>query len=179
MARYDLHEKAAVLVRDAGGKLVGRTRLQKVAFLTQLAGFPSEFSFEYRHYGPYSEDLAEAMEIAAGLRLVAEEEQKAAWGGRYSIYRTDSPLAQGASSHDQEAFIHAAASVGAIELELAATAAYLYAREGIGRITDGDPWEETRRRKPEKAADGRLAKAKRAYGRLRALQTPMPLPAIL
>ena len=66
---YDLHEKAAALVRDAGGKLVGRTRLQKVAYLTQLAGFARDFPFEYRHYGPYSEELAEAMEIASGSTL--------------------------------------------------------------------------------------------------------------
>ena len=68
MMGYDLHVKAAAIVRDAGGRLVGRTRLQKVAYLTQLAGFAGDFPFEYRHYGPYSEDLAEAMEIAVGPR---------------------------------------------------------------------------------------------------------------
>ena len=48
---------------------MGRTRLQKVAYLTQLAGFAGDFPFEYRHYGPYSEELAEATEIAVGLKI--------------------------------------------------------------------------------------------------------------
>jgi hypothetical protein len=40
-----------------------------------------------------------------------------------------------------------------------------------------DPWEETARRKPEKAAKF-LAKAKVLYEKLRSVQTPKPLPAI-
>ena len=80
------HVAAARIVQDAGGELVGRTRLQKVAFLMQLAGFDQSFSFEYRHYGPYSEDLSEAMDIAVLLGPVDEVERVADWGGRYSIY---------------------------------------------------------------------------------------------
>ena len=60
----------------------------------------------------------------------------------------------------------------AVELELAATALFL-AKEGFP-----DPWTETARRKPEKADAGRLAKAKQLYDRLRAIQTPHPLPAL-
>src|SRR3546814_13860554 len=81
MSEYKLHQSAAALVRDAGGELVGRTRLQKVAYLTQLAGFADDFQFDYRHFGPFSEELAEAMEIAAGLRFVVEEERHTEWGG--------------------------------------------------------------------------------------------------
>src|ERR1043166_7201441 len=84
----DAHLRAAKFVRDAGGVLVGRTRLQKVSYLTQLAGYAAGFDFEYRHYGPYSDELASAMEIATGLGLVREEEKRAEWGGRYSIYRS-------------------------------------------------------------------------------------------
>ena len=72
----------------------------------------------------------------------------------------------------------AAAQIGPIELELAATAAFLYADEGIGRNREGDPWIETARRKPEKAEGGRLERAKLEYGRLRAVTTPIPLPPI-
>ena len=86
MPGLEPHLAAARLVRDAGGELVGRTRLQKIAFLMQLAGFGDDFSFEYHHYGPYSEDLAQAMEIAVALGPVKEEERVADWGGRYSIY---------------------------------------------------------------------------------------------
>ena len=173
----DAHLRAARIICDAGGALVGRTRLQKVSYLTELAGFPGGFEFEYRHYGPFSDDLASAMEIATGLGLVEEEERRAEWGGRYSIYRSTDRTPP-SNDNSQVQFVTAAAKIGAIELELAATAAFLYADEGIGRNRSGDPWAETARRKPDKAGDGRLERAKTAYRRLRALSTPEPLPPI-
>ena len=63
-------------------------------------------------------------------------------------------------------------SADAVELELAATAAYL-AYEGFSY-----PWGETKRRKPDKADFGRLDKAKQLYARLLRVPTPNPLPAI-
>jgi hypothetical protein len=168
---------AARIVRDAGGTLVGRTRLQKVAYLAQLAGFGQEFEFEYRHYGPYSEDLARGMIIASGLGLVQEEEQRANWGGKYSIYRA-TDHAPAADDECRAHFVTAAAEVGAIELELAATAAFLYVEEGIGRTRGGDPWSETAERKPEKVLEGRLNRAKAAYRKLRTMRTPRELPPI-
>lgn len=179
MARYDLHERAASIVRDAGGRIIGRTRLQKVAYLSQLAGFTRDFPFEYRHYGPFSEELAEAMEIASGVALVNEDERATDWGGWYSVYSVE-PLADITvhSDANRERFVATAAAIGAIELELAATAAYLYAEEGIGDGVDGDPWEETARRKPDKSGQGRIERAKRAYRELQKLKTPTPLPPI-
>ncbi len=161
---------AARIVCDAGGKIVGRTRLQKIAYLMELAGLGDGFVFQYRHYGPYSEDLSMAIREAKLFDLVEEEERPAQWGGHYSIYTT-----RGESSAvvARTAFASTAARIGAIELELAATAAYLYAVEGRE-----DPWEETRRRKPEKARDGRLERAKEAYQNLQALHTPSPLPRL-
>ena len=172
---YDLHEKAATIVRDAGGRLVGRTRLQKVAYLTQLAGFGRDFPFEYRHYGPYSEDLAEAMEIAVGLDIVTEEEAMSASGSWYSVYSTDRTN----GDSDRARFISAASEIGAIELELAATAAYLYVEEGCRGGNSGDPWKITAQRKPSKAADGRLRKAKIAYSKLLRIAPPKSLPVIV
>lgn len=173
----DAHLRAARFVRDAGGALVGRTRLQKVAYLAKLAGFSGGFEFEYRHYGPFSDDLASGMEIATGLGLVHEEEKRAEWGGRYSIYRSTDRTPLSLDSR-QVRFVTAAAQIGAVELELAATAAFLYSDEGIGRGQSGDPWAETARRKPDKAGDGRLERARAAYRRLRALPTPEALPPI-
>jgi hypothetical protein len=176
MSRYDRHLRAARIVREAGGELVGRTRLQKVVFLTQLAGFGDEFDFEYRHYGPFSEDLATGIEIAAGLHVVDEEEKRADWGGWYSIYRTTEET-PAVASLDRSRFVAAAAQIGAIELELAATAAFLYAKEGIVPPR-GDPWEATCQLKPDKASHGRLALAKAAYRKLQKLPTPKKLPPI-
>jgi uncharacterized protein len=174
MTTRDPHVLATRIVRDAGGELVGRTRLQKVAYLTQLAGFSADFRFEYRHYGPFSEDLARGVEIASAFGDIQEEERRAEWGGRYSIYRT--PGTPTSPDDQRAAFVRKAAEIGAIELELAATAAYLYAVE---KLPAAEAWRETARRKPEKAEGGRLDAAKRAYGLLTRLPTPRPLPSIV
>ncbi|WP_156629529.1 hypothetical protein [Methylobacterium sp. Leaf85] len=176
MPSRDPHLAAARIVQDAGGELVGRTRLQKIAFLTQLAGFGDEFAFEYRHYGPYSEELAQAMEIAVVLGPVVEEERVADWGGRYSIYTVAG--SDNDSDQDRKNFIQEAKRIDAVELELAATAAYFYVIEGIGDKVEGNPWEETRRRKPSKATGQRLDRAFRAYEELRKMKTLSPLPYI-
>jgi len=177
MALRDAQRAAARIIQDAGGELVGRTRLQKIAFLLELAGFEDEFSFEYRHYGPYSEDLAQAMEIASILGPVKEDERVADWGGRYSIYTLKEENVAPADTVRSN-FVQQAKLIDAIELELAATAAYLFAYEGIGRVAEGNPWHETRRRKPSKADGGRLERAAKAYEELRKIPTIRPLPEL-
>lgn len=171
MATRDPHTVATRILQDAGGQLVGRTRLQKVAYLMQLAGFDDDLDFEYRHYGPFSEDLARGVEIATAFGEVTEVERQATWGGKYSIFSLKgcAEPADGLRS----AFAQAAKKINAIELELAATAAFLFVAEQTK-----NPWEETRRRKPQKAKDGRLERAREAYEALRALSTPQSLPAL-
>lgn len=80
MAGIDAHQAAAI-VRDAGGYIVGRTKLQKIAFFLEAAGVGAGFLFRYKHYGPYSEQLATAAQHAAALRLIVENESVANWGG--------------------------------------------------------------------------------------------------
>lgn len=165
-------QKAAEIVRDAGGEIVGRTRLQKVAFLLELAGFGEGFPFEYRHYGPYSEDLADSIQAARVFDLVDERELPAGWGGTYSIF-TAAPQAGQRAAGDRTRFAEAAARIDSIELELAATAAFLAVVE-----RSPDPWGQTARRKPEKAEGGRLERARQAYRSLRSLPTLRPLPEL-
>jgi len=165
-------QKAAEIVRDAGGRIVGRTKLQKVAYLLELSGLGTGFQFEYRHYGPYSEDLSGAIRLADAFELVKEEERQADWGGRYSVY-TATERAGARAQGPRAVFAEKAAQIGAVELELAATAAYLSAVEG-----EADPWEQTKWLKPEKATDQRLESAKRAYRQLRQVAVPKSLPDI-
>ena len=66
-------QEAADIIRDAGGQIVGRTRLQKIAYLLEATGLGSGFEFEYRHYGPYSEQLADAVSVSRRLSIIAEE----------------------------------------------------------------------------------------------------------
>lgn len=161
----------AQVVADAGGHVVGRTRLQKLAYLLTAAGLEGAFSFAYKHYGPYSEELAQSARVAELLGLLTEEEHSAQWGGTYSTYAT----AREANEQMPQArrdIANLAIEADAIELELAATAVFL-ASEGFA-----DPWAETARRKPEKVEGGRLKRAKALYRQFQAIQTPQPLPAI-
>jgi uncharacterized protein YwgA len=164
-------EKVAQIIRDAGGEVVGRTRLQKIAYLLSASGLENGFAFSYRHYGPFSEDLATAARDADLLGLIKENEQQASWGGTYSIYVADAPQ-QFTDTATRIDLATKAAKSDAVELELAATAVFL-AKEG-----HKDPWAETARRKPEKSDDGRVVKAKELYRTLQAIKTPVRLPAI-
>jgi uncharacterized protein YwgA len=165
-------EKVANIVRDAGGSVIGRTRLQKVAYLLELAGLGEGFSFRYKHFGPYSEDLNVAAQMGDLLGALEEEEKIAKWGGSYSIYSTDKAEDEMSSSVRKELAV-IASSADSIELELAATAAFIFSVEKIA-----DAWQETARRKPEKATATRLNKAKQLYLKLAQIETPRRLPVI-
>lgn len=170
--RRDVHyqEAAVNLVHDAGGKVVGRTRLQKIAYLLELVGLGEDFNFECRHYGPYSEQLANAVSAAATIGVLSEEERTTDWGGSYSIF-TAKPNPLKLILKARGDFISRVAKADPIALELAATAAFL--------ATEGEPdsWGETSRRKPEKAAT-RLDEAKSLYKQLQTFSTPKSLPKI-
>ena len=167
-----LAKKAAEIVRDAGGRIVGRTKFQKIAYLLTATGLESGLPFVYKHYGPYSEPFSAALREANLLGLLKETEDLASWGGTYSIYTvSDQP---DPSAHPARLKLaRVAVNADAVELELAATAVFL-SKEG-----HQNPWSETERRKPEKAANGRLAKAKALYQQLREITTPIGLPNII
>src|SRR5665213_1953426 len=82
-------QKAADIIRVAGGQVIGRTRLQKIAYLLEITGAGSGFSFEYRHYGPYSEQLANAASTAKTIGVITEVECSTSWGGWYSVFTAD------------------------------------------------------------------------------------------
>lgn len=164
------YERVVQIVSDSGGRVVGRTKLQKIAYLLEAAGLGDGFSFEYRHYGPYSEELSSAARSARLLGVLREDEHATTWGGFYSIYS----VATGTNVDTARTQLaKTAAGADSIELELAATAAFL-ASEG-----HRDPWGETAKRKPEKASPTRLEGAKSLYRELQLINTPKRLPAIV
>jgi uncharacterized protein YwgA len=164
-------ENAADIIRDAGGKVVGKTRLQKMTYLLEISGLGCGFFFEYRHYGPFSEELANAVVTAQIADLLTEEEHTAWWGGSYSIFKVRSGTANSNARGARKQILELGMKANPISLELAATAAFL-SKEG-----ESDPWEETKRRKPEKA-DKWLNEARDLYAKLRTVKAPQPLPAI-
>jgi hypothetical protein len=161
-------EQVVRVVKAAGGSLVGRTRLQKTIFLLKLAGLSEGFAFEYRHYGPYSDDLSHATLLARISGALEEEERRANWGGTYSVFKaTGSP---GSIPAAMQSLINMATTANPVALELAATAAYL-SNEGYEH-----PWRETVERKTDKAQY--LEAAKQLYSELVLLDTPQKLPTI-
>lgn len=171
MAGVDYAHRAAEIIRDAGGYIVGRTKLQKIGFFLEAAGVGAGFPFRYKHYGPYSEQLAAAAQHAAALRLIVENESVANWGGPYSTFASLLPPDQ-SPNQTRLRLAHEMVSADAVELELAATAVYL-AHERFP-----DPWGETARRKPDKAEGGRIERARQLYHRIRQIPTPYALPNI-
>jgi uncharacterized protein len=171
MAGLNEAQRVAEIVRDAGGQIVGRTRLQKIAYILEAVGLGAGFQFRYKHYGPYSEQLADAAQTARIFGMINEQETHAAWGGVYSIYYSMLPP-EVRVSEARRRLVQELVNVDAVELELAATALFL----ACERFPD--PWNETARRKPDKVEGGRLQRAHQLYQHLRSVPTPRPLPAI-
>lgn len=161
----------ANLVRDAGGKIVGRTRLQKLAYLLDAAGWGCGFKFKYQRFGPFSDGVADAARSATALGLMSEVEKEASWGGSFSVYSTRDRTPHSPSKAKIK-LVRLAANADAILLELAATALFLK-QQG-----EPSPWEETARRKPDKADEGRLEKAKALYAQFSLIRTPRALPKL-
>ena len=161
------------LVVVAGGEIVGKIRLQKVVYLLDQIGLNSGFAYEYFHYGPYSEDLAEQVEddVIFG-HLHASQRRRLSDGVPYVAYSAEGPGDGDAlAPHIAPDIIRTALTEmqrrSATVLELAATIHWLAVMEGIS------DWKtELIRRKGAKTNNDR---DQRAVELLRALGLP---PAI-
>ena len=151
----------AEVVAAAGGQIVGRVRLQKVFYLLDRLGLDSSFEYEYHHYGPYSAELAEAVEDATAFGQVSERIERRSYDGvPYSIF--EQPRATLGSQLGALERSRAVTALKRMEtesatvLELAATIDWLKGNEGI------DNWyPELIRRKGAKAEGSRVERAKR------------------
>lgn len=147
------------LVSLNGGQLVGKTRLQKVAYLLDACGLGSGLEYDYHHFGPYSADLASAADIAEMLGRLDSKEKLGFHSVPYVTYLTKEaePKKLGELRDDE---ISEKLSVmekrSAIVLELAATIHYLEHEEGFTRAGAQD---EVKIRKAAKASPERLAEA--------------------
>jgi len=153
------------LIRDvlfaAGGSIVGRIRIQKVFYLLNQLGLKGDFRFSYHHYGPYSEDLSQAIDRAHYLDKSIKEIEKDTTDGRasYSIFELakneDAPAKVGALELEAaQGLIATMKSATSVVIELAATIHWLREKEKVGN------WRaELKRRKPSKADDATIDKA--------------------
>ena len=164
------------IISLAGGKIIGRTRLQKSVCALELTGLGYGFQFSYRHFGPYSEDLKIACDDADALGYIKENAEATSWGGWYSIFETNENANAEVSNSVQQKrqeLLTLTANAKSVELELAITAAFL-AKNGVK-----DPWTEVAIRKPTKADPNKLKGAKILYKDIAKIKTPEPLPAIV
>ena len=151
----------AALLKASGGQLVGRVRLQKTAYLLDRLGLESGFHYDYHHYGPFSQDLDNAVADAEAFGLVEEEfGRRHVDGARFSIFKLTADdfelpgnigqLNEAALKRHLQRFAEANVTV----LELAATANWLAEEE------ERNDWQEAlRRRKGRKVEGGRLDRA--------------------
>lgn len=154
---------AAKLVSLAPGeRLIGRVRLQKIAYLLNALGLETGLSFSYYHYGPFSRDLDQGTDDAKSFGWIDEErENRLSDGASYSVFILK-PKAADAPDLDlgemgeagARALVEKFAGVSATILELAATAHWLSEVEKV------DNWrEEIALRKGVKTQSGRLEQA--------------------
>lgn len=147
------------VIAAAGGRIVGRIRLQKVLYLLDQLGLNSGFTYEYHHYGPYSDELFQAVDFAKAFDLIDERiENRKSDGVRYSIFELKGDISVSPFDDLGMPKIQGALTlmngVNATVLELAATAHFLE------RFERRDDWkDEIVRRKGIKTEGGRLDRA--------------------
>ena len=142
------------------GEIVGRTRLQKEAYLLHRCGANLDLSFIYHHYGPYSFVLVDGLIDARADGRIEIEERLGSYGIRYAIFRSKGSHGSGERLGDLPAtsvrsLLEKMHEVSDIVLELAATIVFL--REDGGY--EHDAMEETKARKPLKATRDRMEQA--------------------
>ncbi len=55
------------------GKIYSRIKIQKMLYIIKSLGFPVTEEYEYRDYGPYSEELASELRSSVNARFLLEE----------------------------------------------------------------------------------------------------------
>jgi len=144
------------LIKAADGELVGRVRLQKIAYLLQQLGVEeaARLDWSYHHYGPYSRQVDNGLVFAELFGVIEEERRpRASDGALYSIFHLREE-AEAEPSEKMKQLVQRLKNENSIVLELAATAHWLSEVEKV------DDWEqEICRRKTWKVEDGRLEQA--------------------
>jgi len=151
----------ARVVQLNGRRLIGKTRLQKSVYFLEVLRIGFGFEFEYHHYGPYSEELAQLTDDARVLGLLKEDWNTSQDGAEYAVFSDIGAWHADEKRMDQKRreTLTLLKEYAAVELELAATAHFL---------GDSDrAWAETRERKASKISDNRVARAKTLLAELK------------
>src|ERR1017187_3825518 len=74
------------IVRLNGGRLIGKTRLQKTTYFLEALDAGFGFEFSYHHYGPYSEELGIVADDAKASGILVIDWDRAQDGAEYAIF---------------------------------------------------------------------------------------------
>lgn len=154
-------ELVVKLIALHGGRVVGRTRLQKRTYLLHRCGGNFGLNFVYHHYGPYSFDLADGLTDARAEDLIEIKEFPGRYGVPYATFRLKESTGEperlgslaGKDARRLRGILDSEASD--IVLEIAATIVFLRDEGGYKE----QAIEETKIRKPLKATEQRLSPA--------------------
>lgn len=158
-----LSDMLVEVVKINHGEMVTKIRLQKTMYFLwemRLLSGVDDPGFEYRHYGPFSEDLAFAADDAVAEGKLATEPRFGRHSEPYTIFKTTEKQ-RPVLALDEHARIGAALRIfrryTGMEMELASSVHFL---RGHGYPGDAAV-NETRIRKPLKATDARLERARK------------------
>ncbi len=156
---------ATGIVNACGGEIVGRVRLQKLAYLAERIGCKFGFEFQYYHYGPFSEDLVNDINNAIVEKEITEEIKETVNGSRkYSIFKLPTPSNNKDSDNHRTKFLKKAKNIETLYLELLATALFLHEEDATI-----DSWKKLQTLKPNKAQNKFLKKSYKKYCELQKL----------
>jgi len=151
----------------ANGEIVGRIRLQKIAYLLQQKAGSSDLFFTYHHYGPFSRELSDALDWAVMRGDIEEMPRETGFGSTYSAFHWNGPqeeagdVAGGPAAPETKAVVAKLKKQPSVILELAATIHWLRVKEQV------DDWrEQLKIRKKLKATDVNISRAEGVLGDL-------------
>jgi uncharacterized protein YwgA len=157
MTAFDIDDVVVGVVALSGGRVVGKTRLQKEIYFLQRCGLNVGLDFDYHHFGPYSSELAQATDDAVAFERLNAENRQGYHEVPYTVYTTEEAAPKklaGSSQGRIEEKLRVMKGYSALELEVAATIDYL--REaGYGERAIA----EAKTRKPLKATPDRIMRA--------------------
>lgn len=153
------------LVSALGGTVVGKIRLQKIVYLLDQLGLESGYDFDYHHYGPYSAELADAVDLKVIFGEIEEDvRRRQSDGVPYSVFKSKHEIGSsvGHLSTERVAVLSRLfEKYSATTLELAATAHWLAKEEALP-----DWRSELVKRKGVKTKNGRTEEALELLGEL-------------
>lgn len=156
----ELAELVINVVALAGGRMVGRTRLQKTIYLLHALDMESDATYYYYNFGPFSDEITDGISDGKFSGLLSEQTSyRVIDGSPFSIFETLRKADEvqdvgGLSADEARGIIQILEAQSSTVLELAATIHWLKHIEQI------DDWRaELGRRKGAKTENGRMEKA--------------------